>query len=219
MKTATITLRHKKKNRTIVVSQDEWAQDLGRGKFKDYERVSTQHNDDESATLNVKTSDELITDIKDATDTLDNTDVPKRTEEEQKLIDEANGLSETPQNDLIALGKTDEGLEYILSEEEILSGAISDSVIKQLIYLMENMDADKEIIIFNNVSLTRIQAAEVLSKATARVKEENDTDNNIPEKDVHTLMGEGEEKASEKQPATSKPAGKKKAKKKTTKKS
>jgi hypothetical protein len=56
MKIATVTLRHKKKNKTIMVDQQEYSEDLGKHKYREYELVSAQHNDDESAKLKVTTN-------------------------------------------------------------------------------------------------------------------------------------------------------------------
>lgn len=55
MKIATVTLRHKKKNKTIIVDQKEYAEDLGKHKYREYELVGAQHNDDESAKISVTT--------------------------------------------------------------------------------------------------------------------------------------------------------------------
>jgi hypothetical protein len=53
MKTATVTLRHKKKGRILKVDQSEYAHDLGKHKYRNYELVGERHNDDPDAKLDL----------------------------------------------------------------------------------------------------------------------------------------------------------------------
>ena len=48
MRLPTITLRHKKKGNKVKVNASDWAQDLGRFKYRDYERIGESRGDAEA---------------------------------------------------------------------------------------------------------------------------------------------------------------------------